>query len=191
MSHLRPALVLLALFSVLFGLVYPLAVTGMAQLAFPHQANGSLIVRERRIVGSELIGQEFAQPQYFWGRPSAAGRGYDASASSGSNLAPTSKALVDRVKADVAHLREGGISGPIPADLVTASGSGLDPHISPAAAQVQIARVAVARKMAPDQVAALVARYTEPPTLGVLGDPSVNVLKLNLALDEAAHVSER
>jgi K+-transporting ATPase ATPase C chain len=186
MSHIRPAIVLLILFSLLFGLAYPFAITGLAQAVFPAQANGSLITQNRHVVGSSLIGQSFTQPQYFWPRPSAAGHGYDAGASSGSNYGPTSQALVDRVKGDVARYRATGVGGPIPADLVTASGSGLDPHISPAAAHAQIARVAAARRMQSDAVAALVLANTEAPFLGFIGDPAVNVLKLNLALDAAS-----
>lgn len=186
MSLLRPAFVLLALFTLLLGILYPLAVTGIAQLAMPAQANGSLISRDGRVVGSALIGQNFTRPEYFWPRPSAAGDGYNASASSGSNYGPTARALVERVQGDVTRLREAGVRGPIPADLATASGSGLDPHISPAAARVQIARVAAARGLSEIAVAALVAHYTEGPFLGFLGDSGVNVLRLNLALDEAA-----
>jgi len=185
MSHIRPALVLLALFTLLFGIAYPLAITGVAQIVFPWQANGSLIQRDGHVVGSALIGQGFTRPEYFWARPSAAGDGYNASASSGSNLGPTSRALVERVSGDVARLHAAGVEGPVPADLATASGSGLDPHISPAAARAQVARVAAARGMAAADVEALVARNTEGPFLGFLGEAGVNVLRLNLALDEA------
>ncbi|MFZ2030103.1 MAG: potassium-transporting ATPase subunit KdpC [Vitreimonas sp.] len=186
MSHVRPAIVLLILFSLLFGLAYPFAIAGVAQAIFPAQANGSLITQNGRVVGSSLIGQTFAQPQYFWPRPSAAGHGYDASASSGSNYGPTSQALVDRVRGDAARYRATGITGPIPADLLTTSGSGLDPHISPAAAQMQIARIAAARRMPPQDIAALVRANTQAPFLGFIGDPAVNVLKLNLTLDAAS-----
>lgn len=189
MSYLRPAFVLIALFTLLFGVAYPLAITGVAQTMFPSQANGSLIVQDGRVIGSSLIGQAFTQPQYFWPRPSAAGDGYNASASSGANLGPTSQALVERVEGDVARLRDAGVEGAIPADLATASGSGLDPHISPAATRVQIARVAAARGLTEAQVAALVASHTEAPLLGFLGEPVVNVLRLNLALDQSSQPS--
>jgi K+-transporting ATPase ATPase C chain len=186
MSHIRPALVLLALLTLLTGIAYPLAVTGIGQAAFPAQANGSLIRDGERIIGSALIGQSFSAPGYFWPRPSAAGAGYDASASSGSNLGPTSAALVERTTADVARLREAGVTGPVPADLATASGSGLDPHISPAAAAAQVARVAAARGLSEAQVAALIGQHTTQPLLGLFGAPAVNVLTLNLALDAQA-----
>lgn len=185
LTQLRPALVLLLLFSLLTGGLYPLAVTGLGQLLFAPQAGGSLVERDGRVVGSALIGQRFSSPQYFHGRPSAAGSdGYDAAASSGSNLGPTSATLMTRIGADVAGVRGEQASRAVPADLVTASASGLDPHISPAAAQFQIARVAVARGLAESRLAELVAAHVEPPLFGVLGEPVVNVLALNLALDE-------
>ena len=182
-TALRPAIALLLLFTLITGLAYPLAITGVAQLAFPHQANGSLIRDGNRIVGSELIGQGFASPRYFHPRPSAAGKGYDASASSGSNLGPTSKALADNIRQGIAQARTDGVAGPVPADMVTASGSGLDPDISPANALDQVHHVAVARGISEEQVHQLVERSTLPGTLGILGEPHVNVLLLNRQLD--------
>jgi K+-transporting ATPase ATPase C chain len=186
MSYLRPALVSLGLFTLLTGLVYPLVVTGIAQAAFSRQANGSIIEHRGKEVGSELIGQPFSDPKYFWSRPSATGpQPYNGGVSSGSNLGPTNPALLEAVEGRVKALRDAdpGNKAPIPVDLVTASGSGLDPHISPAAAEYQVSRVAKARGMDVEHVRNLVLTNTEGRQFGILGEPRVNVLALNLALD--------
>ncbi len=185
----RPALVLFVLLSALTGLIYPMAVTGVAKVAFPAQAAGSLIVIDGTTVGSKLIGQNFSDPKHFWGRPSAtAPQPYNASASGGSNQGPLNPALTDAVKARVEALRaaDEGNTAPVPVDLVTASASGLDPDISPAAAQYQAARVARVRGMPLAQVQSLIDKNTQQPLLGFLGEPRVNVLALNIALDAAA-----
>ena len=183
---LRPALVLFVLLTLLTGVAYPLAVTGAAQALFPAQAAGSLILRDGKPVGSELIGQNFADPGHFWGRPSATGpMPYNAAASSGTNQGPLNPALLDAVKGRIAALRaaDPGNTSPVPVDLVTASSSGLDPHISPAAARYQVARVASARGLTLASVQALVDQQTEKPLMGFLGEPRVHVLRLNLALE--------
>lgn len=186
-KHLRIALISLILFTILTGMIYPLAVTELAQLIFPEQANGSLIKKDGKVLGSELIGQPFSDPKYFWSRLSATGPfAYNAVASSGSNLGPLNPSLLDAVKKRVADLRAADSlnAQPIPIDLVTASGSGLDPHISISAALYQLPRVARNRNLSEEYVRSLIAQYTDGRTLGVLGEPGVNVLKLNLALDE-------
>lgn len=189
-ATLRPAASLLALFTLLTGVVYPLAVTGGAQALFPAQANGSLLKANGQVVGSRLIGQQFDDVRYFWGRPSATKPGaYDAAASTGSNLGPTNPALATAVRERVAAIRTAHperASTLVPVDLVTASGSGLDPHISPASALYQVHRVAAARGLAPDRVRSLVLDHVEGRSLGVLGEPRVNVVRLNVALDELA-----
>src|SRR6202790_5082208 len=188
-AELLPALRMLVILSVLTGIAYPLVVTGIAQLVFPRAANGSLITADSKAVGSEWIGQPFDDPKYFWSRPSATSpQPYNAMASSGSNQGARNPALADAVTGRIKALRDAdpGNTSPVPVDLVTASGSGLDPHISVAAAEYQLARVSKARGLAAEQVRGLVAENTEGRTLGVLGEPRVNVLKLNIALDRAS-----
>ena len=171
--------------TIIFGLIYPLLVTGLSQLLFPKQANGSLIVKNGQVVGSELIGQSFSSDKYFHPRPSNAGNGYDPLSSGGSNLGPTNQALVTRVAQDVAKLQQENPGVPIPADLVTSSGSGLDPDISPASAAFQVARVAKAREVSEEQIRRIVAEHTQGRQWGVFGEARVNVLELNLELDES------
>lgn len=184
LSHLRPALVSVGLFTALLGVAYPLAVTGVAQAAFPAQANGSLVRdADGKLIGSAMIGQAFTKPEYFHGRPSAAGNGYDASASSGSNMGPLNEKLIEREKTDAAALRAENPGVAIPADAVTTSGSGLDPDISPANARFQAPRVARERGVPEAQVAALINAQVQHPLLGFIGQPRVNVLALNRALD--------
>jgi K+-transporting ATPase ATPase C chain len=185
-QQLIPAFRIMLVMTVLTGLVYPAAITGVCQVLFHERANGSLVNADGRTVGSSLIGQNFAKPEYFHPRPSAAGNdGYDGLTSTGSNYGPTNQKLVDRVKASVAQVRKENpdYTGAIPADMVTASGSGLDPHLSPESVEVQVARVAKARAMDPGKVRQLVAEHTEGRELGFMGEPRVNVLALNLALD--------
>jgi K+-transporting ATPase ATPase C chain len=197
-KELRPALVLIVFFTIITGVIYPFVVTGVAQVVFPHQANGSLAVADGNVVGSELMGQNFSGDHYFHGRPSATVGAdpadpsktidvpYNAANSAGSNRGPTSKALVERMQAEVEKLKSENPNSTIPIDLVTASGSGLDPHISPEAALFQVPRVATARKMPEDQVRQLVTQNTQGRTFGLLGEPRVNVLALNMALDRSA-----
>ncbi len=185
-EQILPGLRIKIFMTILLGVIYPLAITGICQVFFPHQANGSLITSGGKVIGSELIGQNFSRPEYFQPRPSAAGSdGYDPTSSGGSNYGPTNQKLIDRVKASVEKFRKDNpdYQGPIPADLLTASASGLDPHISPASAEAQAPRVAKARGVAVEQVNRLMAQFTERPDLGILGEPRVNVLRLNLELD--------
>lgn len=186
-QQLLPGLRIKLFMTLLLGVVYPLAMTGISQVLFPHRSNGSLITQGEKVIGSELIGQNFTKPEYFQPRPSAAGNdGYDATASGGSNFGPTNQKLVDRVKASIEKFRKENpdYHGPIPADLVTTSASGLDPHLSPDSAMAQVPRVAKARGVSVEQVNQLVGQLTEGPDLGVLGEPRVNVLRLNIALDQ-------
>lgn len=195
LRQIRPAILMILVMTVLTGLIYPLAMTGLAQLLFPYQANGSLIARNGKVIGSTLIGQNFTSAKYFWGRPSATTEPdpkapsktipvpYAADNSSGSNLGPTSQALIDRVKAEAAKLQKENPGTPIPVDLVTTSGSGLDPDITPAAALFQVPRVAGARHLPQAEIRALVMRMVRDRTLGILGEKRVDVLELNLALD--------
>jgi K+-transporting ATPase ATPase C chain len=184
-SELRPALLSLVLFTILTGAIYPAVVTGIAHLVFRGQAEGSLVSRDGKAVGSALIGQPFDDPKYFWSRPSGTSPAYNGAASGASNLGPMNPALTDAIKDRVAtlHSADPGATGPVPIDLVTTSGSGLDPHITPAAATYQLNRVAQARSLSPDRIRNLIGRYTEGRQLGFLGEARVNVLRLNLALD--------
>jgi len=186
LREIRPAIVLVVLLTTITGLAYPLVMSGIAAVVFPYQANGSLVEQDGKVIGSALIGQMFTGDGYFHGRPSAAGDGYNAAASSGSNLGPTNAKLIERVKGDVDALHAENPGAPVPVDLVTTSGSGLDPDVSPEAALFQVPRIAKARNLSEDQVWDVLNRYIQGRFLGILGEPRVNVLALNLALDGAA-----
>ncbi|MEK6299165.1 MAG: potassium-transporting ATPase subunit KdpC [Acidobacteriota bacterium] len=187
LKQIYPAITMTIVLTVLLGIIYPLVVTGLAQVMFPAKAGGSLIEKDGKVIGSSLIGQPFTGPGYFHSRPSAAGSGYDPTASAGTNLGPTSQKLKDNIKKAAESLREENPGSPIPIDMVTASASGLDPHITPAAAEFQVPRVARERGMSTDQVRKLIREHSEGRQFGLLGEPRVNVLELNLALDEGSN----